>query len=507
MSFRKTTIVLLVLLLTFNISLAQLEAFSAIDTADLRRHLSYIASDELQGRELGTDINGLDLCAEYLAKNAKIIGLLPGAPGYFQSFDLTSTKVKNNYTIEILNPKGKVLYHSKNLVLFRGNTKTNSLEDTSVCFVGFGNNLADGDFKNKIVCVAQGDISAYSKSGNYLWENELEQKKLERIAKAKPLAILLVTNPKDRKNRTFSKIKAWNGRKTYNIKPDTEVDEVPVFITLPEVADKILGSKYQKYLDRIIGKGELVTQTASGKLVSLKTEHDNTGSKVKNVIGVIEGSDPVLKKECIVFMAHYDHVGVNRKGEVFNGADDNGSGTVALLEVAEAFTKLKQKPARSIVFLWVTCEENGLLGSKYYTENPLFSLDKTIACINLDMVGRVSEERDSVFNRSPKKVKGFNGLYTLSNEIWPELDRLNATKCDEFNIQADTTLPSYFLRSSDHYHFHKNGVPILNYSTGYHADFHKTGDDVSKISFKKLKLVSELTFSIGLDIANYKNKD
>jgi Zn-dependent M28 family amino/carboxypeptidase len=222
----------------------------------------------------------------------------------------------------------------------------------------------------------------------------------------------------------------------------------------------------------------------------------------KNVIGIVEGSHPELKQECVVFMAHYDHLGVNEDGDVYNGADDNGSGTVTLMEVAEAFSSLKEKPKRSIVFLWVTAEEIGLFGSRFYTENPVVPLEKTVTCINIDMDGRVYEPRDSVWKRSPKMVKDFDGLFTLSNQIWPELNEISNANCEKLGLIPDNSLPEHFLRSSDHYHFHNNNVPILNFATGYHADYHKVGDEVSKINFEKIKRVSDLCFLVGLEIAN-----
>jgi len=174
------------------------------------------------------------------------------------------------------------------------------------------------------------------------------------------------------------------------------------------------------------------------------------------------------------------------------------------MEVAEAFMSMEKKPKRSIVFLWVTGEEIGHLGSLYYCDHPIFPLEKTVAAINLDMVGRVYESpRDDVWKESPKKVKDFDGLYTLSNDVWPELAEINAAKCKELGLVPDTSLPKNpFLRASDHYYFHKNGVPILNYATGYHADYHKVGDEVSKINFEKIKRVSDLCFLVGLEVAN-----
>jgi Zn-dependent M28 family amino/carboxypeptidase len=143
-----------------------------------------------------------------------------------------------------------------------------------------------------------------------------------------------------------------------------------------------------------------------------------------------------------------------------------------------------------------------LLGSKYYAEHPVFPLDKTVACINIDMDGRVYEPRDSVWKKSPKVAKDFDGLYTLSNEIWPGLKEINTLACKELGLIPDYSLPSNFLRSSDHYHFHKNNVPILNFATGYHADYHKVGDEVSRINFDKMKRVADLCFIVGLEVAN-----
>ena len=232
--------------------------------------------------------------------------------------------------------------------------------------------------------------------------------------------------------------------------------------------------------------------------IDRKTEH----VQAKNVIGIIEGSDPELKSECVVLMAHYDHLGIDAGGDVFNGADDNGSGTVALLEVAEAFANMEQKPKRSIVFLWVTAEEVGLLGSKYYVENPIFPIDKTVACINIDMAGRVFEQRDTVWNKSAKLVKNFDGLYTLTNNVWPGLKEINSAACNVLGLIPDYSLPSGFLQSSDHFSFHNRGVPVINYATGYHADYHKVTDEISRINFDKMKRVADLCFLVGNEIAN-----
>jgi Zn-dependent M28 family amino/carboxypeptidase len=233
----------------------------------------------------------------------------------------------------------------------------------------------------------------------------------------------------------------------------------------------------------------------------LKSARKVEEKKGRNIVGFVEGSHPVLKEECVVFMAHYDHLGMNKSGEIYNGADDNASGTATLLEVARAFKQVEKKPKRSIVFLWVTAEEVGLIGSEYYSKNPVFPLENTVACINLDMVGRVYEPRDSVWAHSPKLVKPLNEIYALVNDFDPKLKKMTEKACAKLGLTPDFSLPENFFYSSDHYHFHRNEVPLLNFSTGYSADYHQPTDDADRINFEKMKKVAELCFLVGTAIA------
>ncbi|MFW6246497.1 MAG: M28 family metallopeptidase, partial [Tangfeifania sp.] len=213
------------------------------------------------------------------------------------------------------------------------------------------------------------------------------------------------------------------------------------------------------------------------------------------------GSHPELKNECVVYMAHYDHLGTDSEGNIYNGADDNASGCAALLEIAKIFQQPEFQPERSILFLWATGEESGLLGSGYYANHPVFPMKNTVACINLDMIGRVYEPRDSVWKNSPKLVKDFDGIYTLVSDFNPKLQKLTDSVSKELGLIPDKSLPEYFFRSSDHYHFHSRNVPIVNLATGYHADYHRVTDKVSRIRYDKLKRVTELSFWIGYKMA------
>jgi len=489
---------------------AQDQVLMKIDTADLKKHLSFIASDEMYGRKLGTEVDGLGKTADYLAENAKRIGLKPGSENYFQKVGMISSKPDKSSYIEIVNAKGNSVYRSNDIIKMSRTIEEIDLVNEEIIVAGFGmtgeefNDLENINVEGKVVVISMGSPESFEKGDVYRWNNRLERRKIEAISENGARAIIIVTSPNDKEKKTYNQISVWFGRERYSLKQAEEEEGTEVFITLSDFADELLGGKgkYLKYLETVAGSKKPDSYLTENKKLNLTFISQITELDAKNVIGVVEGSDPELKDECVVFMAHYDHLGIGEDGDVYNGADDNGSGTVAIMEVAEAFASLEKKPKRSIVFLWVTCEELGLLGSGYYAENPVFPLEKTVACINLDMVGRVFEPRDTVWNQSPKKVKDFDGLYTLSNKVWPELTEINKANCEKVGIVPDTSLPDNFLRSSDHYNFHKNGVPILNYATGYHADYHKVGDEVSKINFSKIKRVADLCFLVGYEIAD-----
>ncbi|QIA09627.1 M28 family metallopeptidase [Draconibacterium halophilum] len=504
MLIRKTVLIYFSLLMFLFSANAQPAALSKIDIPDLKEYLTFISSDELQGRSLGTEVDGLEITANYLAGYAKEIGLKPAVENYFQPVPILHTAPGTNGFIEVKNKKGKSVFRSKKLVKINQAPGVFSMHEEPVVFIGFGDNIESRELKDKVVIVAQGNAESFSGAEAFEWQNRMERTKIHAIMGKQPKALLIITNPKDTENKTFNKLQAWMNRAGYSVKKDDGTLQPAVLLATPKVADALLGKKgpYEKYLGKVVAGSEAVTKVA--ETLSIKIGAEPEVLEGKNVIAYIEGSDPVLKNEYIVFMAHYDHLGIGKDGDVYNGADDNGSGTAAIMEVAEAFASLEEKPKRSIVFLWVTCEEKGHFGSSYYCDHPVFPLEKTVASINLDMVGRVYDgPRDDVWKDSPKKVKDFDGLYTLSNDVWPELAEINAAQCAGLGLVPDTSLPKErFLRASDHYHFHKYGVPVLNYATGYHADYHKVGDEIERINFTKIKRVADLCFLVGLELAN-----
>lgn len=234
----------------------------------------------------------------------------------------------------------------------------------------------------------------------------------------------------------------------------------------------------------------------------------NTYPRIKkdteNVLGFIEGSEK--PEEILVISAHYDHVGVH-DGEIYNGADDDGSGSVAILEIAKAFKKAEKegfRPKRSILFLHVTAEEIGLLGSKYYTDvQPVFPLENTIANLNIDMIGRVDD----------KHLNQPDYVYLIgSDKLSTDLHNLSESANQKYiNLELDYTYndendPNRFYYRSDHYNFAKNNIPIIFYFNGVHPDYHKPTDTPDKINYDLLAKRTRLVFATAWELANAENR-
>ena len=220
----------------------------------------------------------------------------------------------------------------------------------------------------------------------------------------------------------------------------------------------------------------------------------------ENILGFIEGSEK--PEEVIVISSHYDHVGVDKDGNIYNGADDGGSGPVGILEIAEAFAQAKKAgytPKRSILFFHITGEEKGLLGSKYYTENPIIPLENTVANLNMDMIGRIDPAHEG--NDNYIYLIGSDMLSTELHELSEEVNNkyMNMELDYKYNDEND---PNRFYYRSDHYNFAKNNIPVIFYFNGTHADYHKPTDTAEKISYSALEKRAKLAFLTAWEIAN-----
>ncbi|WP_435254449.1 M28 family metallopeptidase [Tenacibaculum sp. A30] len=223
----------------------------------------------------------------------------------------------------------------------------------------------------------------------------------------------------------------------------------------------------------------------------------------ENVLAYIKGSEK--PEEIIVISAHLDHEGV-KNGEIYNGADDDGSGTVAILEIAEAFKQAADAgkgPKRSILFLHVTGEEKGLLGSKYYSENPIFPLENTVTNLNMDMIGRVDDHHKG----NPNYIY-LIGADKLSTELHNVSEAMNK-KYTNINLDYkynDDNDPNRFYYRSDHYNFAKHNIPVIFYFNGTHDDYHRPTDTPDKINYEMLEKRTRLVFHTAWEVANRENR-
>ncbi len=219
----------------------------------------------------------------------------------------------------------------------------------------------------------------------------------------------------------------------------------------------------------------------------------------ENVVAFIKGTEK--PDEIVVISAHLDHEGV-KNGEIYNGADDDGSGTVAMLEIAEAFKKAADAgkgPKRSMLFLHVTGEEKGLLGSKYYSENPLFPLANTVTDLNIDMIGRV--DADHKGNPNYVYLIGSDKLSTDLHNISEAVNKKYTNIDLDYKYNAEDE-PNRFYYRSDHYNFAKHGIPIIFYFNGTHADYHRPSDTPDKINYEMLEKRTRLVFHTAWEVAN-----
>ena len=302
-------------------------------------------------------------------------------------------------------------------------------------------------------------------------------------------------------DQTVKNYKKWIMEPKMDLEKDLETLNATVIYISPKLARELLGlteKKFDAMVSKMNNQGKPQTKVSSSTLTYNFTKNRKS-IETENVLGFVEGSK--FPEEVIAITAHYDHIGVI-DGKVYNGADDDGSGTSAVLELAQAFSKAKEDgkgPKRSILFMTVSGEEKGLLGSDYYTSNPVYPLENTVANLNIDMIGRVDEKHKENPNYvyligSDKLSTELHGISEMSNKKFGKME-LDYT----FNDPAD---PNRFYYRSDHYNFAKNNIPVIFYFNGVHEDYHKDTDEIDKINFDLMAKRTQLVFYTAWEIAN-----
>lgn len=475
-----------------------------ITTEELYEHLSVLASDEYEGRETGE--KGEQMAADYLAGQFMADGISPIINGsYFQKFPLEKYRSEGEAIVY-----GNTYTFLNDFVFFRASGEEFNVDE--LLFIGYGiesenyNDYESIDVSGKDVIVSSGE--PYDKNGiSYVTGEPLKintQKDLftkMRVAGKNGVKRLFIVY--DDYEKKFGPLKHFFTGMKMRLKNSEEPDDkgTKVFMISKSMAEEIFtGSKnsLDKLKEKIDKKGTPVSYGFSTSIFM------NTKSKMidtfgKNVLGYIEGSD--LKDELIVITAHYDHIGIE-DSLVYNGADDDGSGTVGLIEIAEAFSLAKAEgfgPRRSVLIMPVSGEEKGLLGSEYYSENPVFPLENTVTNLNIDMIGRVDE--DHTENPDYVYLIGSNMLSTDLHNIseWANTTYVGLDLDYKYNSLDD---PNNFYQRSDHYNFAKNNIPVIFYFNGTHEDYHQSTDTIEKIDFERLEKRARLVFFTAWHLAN-----
>jgi hypothetical protein len=515
------TLALMTLTLTLT---AQKEGLNYINKSDMKAYMSFFASDEMKGRETGSREN--EIAALYLRTNLMRLGLKPltGTDDYLQQLPLVSSEIKSKETyLKISDNNGNAVYSTDSLIYLMAPFQTTDVT-ASFVFAGYGyedtttgyNDLKDVNLKDKIVLIMTGRPQNFnSEELNSVFDMNLERIKLMSVFHQGAKVILYAYDPAGNFPDAYTSGLADMGAdkvgsKMFSLINQEDVAPIQVAFITHNTADMLLktsGYNLKQLQEKIIAGGKSVSLELKGITATFRTYIEKNNLVSNNVIGIVEGSDPVLRNECVIYTAHFDHVGVSEKGEVYNGADDNASGSMALLEVAEAFINLKKKPLRTIVFAWVNGEEKGLLGSQYYTEKPLFPLGKTLLDINLDMVGRSKMPSDT------GKVMGYDVSVSQPGEILLYTDQTDndllkivTSTSEEAGISVTNMGIEPVLGSSDYASFMAKGVPALFFNSGDYPDLHTVRDDIDKIDFDKMERVSEMVYLIGYKIANQRER-
>ena len=479
----------------------------SIDTKDLYKHLSILASDEYEGRETGKE--GQRKASAYIQNEFQKMGLVPpSAAGYKQDIALGQKVLATRKFI--INQKEMTIGDEFSVAKDRLAIEALSNE---IVFVGYGitegnyNSFKNIDVANKVVVVLSGEPKVDGKfllsadGSKTKWSDR--KTKIEAIRKLNPGLIIYIDSDYD-KYKTFYKHQLESNALTLSYKSKIATD-VPVITAGKNVANELFAPNKKTY-DKIIESYSKSKKAKKHLLLKSPIQVQITfieqAVSSDNVLAMIPGSS--ITDEYLFVTAHYDHIGVT-DGKVFNGADDDGSGTVSLLEIAQAFMDAKKAglgPKRNIIFMAVSGEEKGLLGSQYYTDHPIVPLDKTIADLNIDMVGRIDEAHQ----------KDTNYVYIIgADKLSSELNEINVRAGEDIEINLDYKYndpkdPNMFYYRSDHYNFAKNNIPIIFYFNGVHEDYHKEGDEVSKITFPMLAKRAQLVFLTAWELANRTNR-
>ncbi|RYU83697.1 M28 family peptidase [Hymenobacter persicinus] len=483
---------------------------------DLREHLTILASDAYEGRETGE--KGQKMAADYLAKQFASLDLTGPVKEsdnpYVQHFTMERSTWAEGATLKV----GGKTYGWLTDFYGMGSSPFQSETTVKPVFVGYGieqagySDYAGQNVQGKDLIIllgeptdAQGKAVLSADGTPTKWGTDFRAKAAKAAEKGARSVFFVNLDPKNNFDKTAARMAPYISRPSMRFADSQEPGRSSFFVS-PALGYKLLGTTaaalttYQQASAKAKKPAAAAFKPAT---ITIKAPKKKENFTTENVMGFLEGTDK--KDEVLVVSAHYDHIGITN-GQVNNGADDDGSGTVSVLEIAQAFAKAKKEgygPRRSILFLTVTGEEKGLLGSEYYTDHPVFPLENTIADLNIDMVGRTDKEHegkpDYIYVIGSDKLS--SELHAIDEEANKKYVNLDLDY--KFNDPED---PNRFYYRSDHYNFAKHKIPVAFYFNGVHDDYHGAGDEVEKIEFPKMEKRARLVFYTAWELANRPNR-
>jgi len=460
------------------------EAAASISDADYLSKISVIADDSMRGR--GNLSPEITKTAEWVASQFQADGLKPGGDDgtFIQHYTIQRAKLDfGASSIEVMG--GPALEFGKDMNFGRG-AASGTVTGGVVLMVG----TPDPDQESPAEQVTGKNV-IYIPAPAAPEAGRRRMRFPPGLAEASPASVISVDSNSDEDwaaavSRTQNQIQStppWGsgtGMASFTIRESS--------------LSSLLAAKGIS-LAALRPRAGMRVREVPGLEMTITTATQNEGDFAQpNTVGILEGSDPQLKNEYLVFSGHMDHTGVGRPNaegdSINNGADDDGSGTIAVVELAQAFSKLENRPARSIIFLTVSGEEAGLWGSRYFSEHPTVPLDQIVADLNADMISRNAPDSIVVIG------KEHSDLGTTMNRVNQEHPELHLTAADDIWPEEN------FYRRSDHFNFARRGVPILFFFCGTHEDYHRPSDEVSRMDVSKATRTTKLLFYLGMEVAN-----
>lgn len=487
---------------------------NSITVEELRNHIFYLASDELEGRMTGTE--GYEIAAKYAATQFRAAGAEPaalngdGSKSFLQVVPFVQQEIADGCYVKVKSGEGESTFSAGEdflLMPFRRWVEE-EMSNLQPVFAGYGIHEPEAgwddyegiDVEGKLVLILSGvpmkdgkPVLPEEMTAGYSVQFERVVRKVKTAIEQKATALAFLANAQEINYWRMIRSELYRKR-TFYLPPESDQlhQMIPDLLLNADIVKALFENQDVDQFELQRGsEGKYESFDLQDVLVDLKVNLNSSEVKSYNVAAFVPGSDPDLKEQVVVLGAHLDHVGIMR-GEVLNGADDNASGSAAVLEIAEAVAM--NPPGRSVLFVLFTAEEIGKYGSYHFVNNCPVPLQNIVVSINLDCVGRTSGFRWGKSNAL--YAFGLDKRYPRIYELFTEVNERTV------NLPVDLDDPDHFFMLSDHYNFYLGGIPAVFFSTGIHSDLHQPTDDPEKISYDRLQDVSQLVYELVMELGN-----